>query len=56
MRRQKLLQNLCHDITSLDNGRPLLVALDGRDAAGKTILAKELSEALRQIREMRKGQ
>ncbi len=37
---------MAENITSIKHDRPLLIAVDGRDAAGKTILARELAEKL----------
>ena len=47
MKRSELLELLTANILSLEHERPLLVAVDGYDAAGKSMLAKELSEKLR---------
>ncbi|MCW4012380.1 MAG: uridine kinase [Candidatus Bathyarchaeota archaeon] len=46
MKRSELLQHLAEEIQAIECSRPLLVAVDGRDAAGKTILAHELAEKL----------
>ena len=46
MKHSELLQHLANEILAIECNRPLLVAIDGRDAAGKTILAHELSEKL----------
>jgi uridine kinase len=43
MERKVLLQQLAKHLLSLDPGHPLRVAIDGVDAAGKTILADELA-------------
>ena len=47
MKRSQLLKTLTENILQIQHTRPLLVAIDGRDAAGKSILAKELAENLR---------
>ena len=47
MKRSELLQHLADEILAIECTRPLLVAIDGKDAAGKTILANELAEKLR---------
>jgi len=41
------LETLVENILAIRNDRPLLVAIDGIDAAGKTTLAKELADKLR---------
>lgn len=46
MKRSELLETLITNILSLEHERPLLVAIDGFDGAGKTILANELAEKL----------
>ena len=48
MKRSELLEKLLENILALKHNRPLLVAIDGIDAAGKTILAKELADELRE--------
>ena len=48
MERSQLIKRLKQDILAVDISRPILVGVDGRDAAGKTILAVELAEALRE--------
>ena len=48
MNRNKLLNILTENIIAITLDRPTLVAIDGRDAAGKTFLAKELSVKLRE--------
>ncbi len=50
MLRSQLLEQLSHYILKLDHNSPLLVAIDGIDAAGKTRLAKELAFQLRKSR------
>jgi len=47
MKRSELLQTLVENILTLNQNRPLLVVVDGIDAAGKTILAGELADKLR---------
>ena len=47
MKRSELLELLTANILGIKHERPLLVAIDGYDAAGKSILAKELAEKLR---------
>ena len=49
MKRSELLETLVENILTLKQDRPLLVAVDGIDAAGKTMLAGELAESLRGI-------
>ncbi len=49
MNRDKLLKILTENIMAITLDRPTLVAVDGRDAAGKTILAKELALKLREM-------
>jgi uridine kinase len=49
MKRNELLETLVENILGIKHDRPLLVAIDGRDAAGKTVLAKELAEKLREV-------
>lgn len=48
MKRSSLLNTLSTNILGIQHDRPLLVAVDGRDAAGRTTLAKELAEKLRE--------
>lgn len=48
MKRSELLETLVEKILAIKHDRPLLVAIDGRDAAGKTMLAKELAARLRE--------
>jgi uridine kinase len=48
MKRSQLLDILIGKILYIQHERPLLVAIDGRDAAGKTILAKEFANRLRE--------
>ncbi|MBD3171101.1 uridine kinase [Candidatus Bathyarchaeota archaeon] len=48
MNRNKLLNILTENIIAITLDRPTLVAIDGRDAAGKTFLAKELAMKLRE--------
>lgn len=45
-RRSALLAHLAEAIAALPAGRPLRVAVDGVDGAGKTMFADELAEAL----------
>ena len=47
MKRSELLETLIENILCIKHDRPLLVAIDGRDAAGKSMLAKELAAKLR---------
>jgi uridine kinase len=47
--RSDLLQYLADEIHAIECSRPLLVAVDGRDAAGKTILAHDLAVKLRSV-------
>jgi uridine kinase len=47
VKRSLLLETLTENILRIQHTRPLLVAVDGRDAAGKSTLAKELAENLR---------
>jgi uridine kinase len=47
MKRSQLLDILIENILDLHE-RPLLVAIDGRDAAGKTVFAKGLANRLRE--------
>ncbi|TRO50932.1 uridine kinase [Candidatus Bathyarchaeota archaeon] len=47
MKRSELLELLTANILGIKHERPLLVAIDGYDAAGKSILAKVLAEKLR---------
>jgi uridine kinase len=49
MKRSELLETLVENILTLKQDRPLLVAVDGIDAAGKTMLARELADRLRGI-------
>lgn len=49
MKRSELLEILVENILGIQHDRPLLVAIDGRDAAGKTVLAKELADKLRSV-------
>ena len=49
MKRSDLLDLLVENILDIKHDRPLLVAIDGRDAAGKTVLAKELANKLRAV-------
>jgi uridine kinase len=44
--RAQVVDRLADLVNSLHRGRPLRVAIDGPDAAGKTFLADEISEAL----------
>jgi uridine kinase len=46
MKRTRLIEKLTSHIVNLDPGHPLRIAVDGVDAAGKTFLADELSQAL----------
>ena len=46
MKRIELLELLTANILGIKHERPLLVAIDGYDAAGKSVLAKELGEKL----------
>lgn len=48
MQRSELIQQLAENILAIELERPILVAVDGRDAAGKTILASELAAKLRE--------
>ena len=48
VKRSELLETLVENILSIKHDRPLLVAIDGRDAAGKSILANELAGKLRE--------
>jgi uridine kinase len=43
MKSSELLQHIADEIQEIKLDRPLLVAIDGRDAAGKTIFAHELA-------------
>jgi|SRR5581483_7554798 len=43
MTRESMLQELANRIVALDHNHPLRVAIDGIDAAGKTMLANELA-------------
>jgi uridine kinase len=47
MNRDQLLSVLADRLEALVSARPLRVAIDGVDAAGKTVLANELAEVLR---------
>lgn len=47
MKRKELINKIADEIATIKKTNPLLVAIDGKDAAGKTILATELSEELR---------
>lgn len=47
MERRELIQDLASRITSIDRNHPVRVAIDGPDAAGKTILADELAAFVR---------
>lgn len=47
MKRQELIETLAINIEAIEYNRPLLVAVDGLDASGKTALARELSSQLR---------
>ena len=49
MRRSELLETLTENILAIKHDRPLLVAVDGIDAAGKTVLAGELADKLKDI-------
>ena len=49
LRRSELLETLTENILAIKHDRPLLVAIDGIDAAGKTMLAKELTDKLNGI-------
>lgn len=49
MNRSDLLELLVSQILVIEHERPLLVAIDGVDAAGKTTLAAELSKKLREL-------
>lgn len=48
VKRSELLETLAKNILCIKHDRPLLVAIDGRDAAGKSTLAKELAAKLRE--------
>jgi pantothenate kinase-related protein Tda10 len=45
-RRRTLLHRLAQDVLALPSDRPRIVAVDGADGAGKTILADELATLL----------
>jgi uridine kinase len=47
MKRIKLLHSLAEMILQVESDHPVRVAIDGVDAAGKTILADQLAETLR---------
>jgi uridine kinase len=49
VKRTELLEKLVTNILGIKHNRPLLVAIDGRDAAGKSVLAKELAFRLRAL-------
>lgn len=49
MKRNKLLEKLVTNVLGIKHNRPLLVAIDGRDTAGKSVLAKELAFRLRAL-------
>lgn len=42
------METLIENILTIKHDRPLMVAIDGIDTAGKTMLAKELAESLRE--------
>jgi uridine kinase len=46
-RRRRLLDRLARDIVALPSNRPRIVAIDGVDGAGKTMLADELATDVR---------
>src|SRR5262245_32162304 len=46
--RREIIDRLAEAVSSLKLGHPIRVAVDGRTASGKTTLAGELSQALRQ--------
>lgn len=48
MNRNELINILIEKILAITLNRPTLVAIDGRDSAGKTFLAKELAKKLRE--------
>jgi uridine kinase len=48
VKRSKLIQHIAENILAIELERPIMVAIDGRDAAGKTILASELAERLKE--------
>lgn len=48
MKRSELLELLVANILGIEHNRPLLVAVDEIDTAGKTILAGELADTLRE--------
>ena len=47
LRRRRLLDRLARKILALPSDRPRLVAIDGVDGAGKTMLADDLATAIR---------
>ena len=49
MKPNQLLETLIENILQIQHDRPILVAIDGVDAAGKSILAKGLAEKLRAV-------
>ena len=49
MKRRKLIHNVTEFLFSLKKPHPVRVAIDGVDAAGKSILANELAESLRHV-------
>jgi uridine kinase len=49
VKRTELLEKLVTNILGIKHNHPLLVAIDGRDAAGKSVLAKELAFRLRAL-------
>lgn len=46
MERKELIDNITEFLSSLKKPHPVRVAIDGADAAGKSILANELAESL----------
>jgi len=49
MKREKLIESLAAEVAGLVRSHPIRVAIDGIDAAGKTILADELAVRLVQM-------
>jgi len=49
MKKKEILQKVAKKILSIKKDSPLLVGVNGVDAAGKTIFAKDLSDQLRQL-------
>jgi uridine kinase len=49
VKRNKLLEKLVTNVLGIKHNRPLLVAIDGRDTAGKSVFAKELAFRLRAL-------